>query len=402
MSRRLFLQQMAALAVASSTAHAFELPRGKRTLRVGVAGGGIVGASIAFHLARVGAQVTLFEKAQPASGATQNSFAWLNAFVEHPEYRALRLSSLMAYHELDDALKLGIVWGGYTNWARTPDEVTVLRESVAQMQATKFPVRAISALDLVKMTPGLVTGEVAAAFFSSIDGHLNPVTVTRRFLAAAQKRGAVVRLNTDVTGLEFTGGTLTGVRTANGTVTVDKLVIAGGVDTPALLAMAGFTLKLKHGPGILAHSKPTAIATRILYDAPGTLSFKQMADGSIVGTDAPSPPDLPMHREVRDHAIAFPSKDLTDLHGNRILAKIGAVLPAARGLQLDRLTLGFRPLPTDELPVVGLVPGLTDVHVAVMHSGVTLAPIIGRYMAQEVLSGARVDALASFRPERFS
>ena len=392
---------MAALAAAGPSARALAMPRGKRPLRVGVAGGGIVGASIAYHLARAGAHVTLFEKAQPASGATQNSFAWLNAFVEHPAYRALRLSSLMAYHELDDALKLGIVWGGYTNWARTPEEVTVLRDSAAQMQATKFPVRTISAAELVAMSPGLVTGEVAAAFFSRIDGHLNPVAVTQRFLAGAQKRGAVVQLNTGVTGLDLTGGALTGVRTTNGAVPLDRLVIAGGVDTPALLAMAGFTLQLKHGPGILAHSKPTAIATRLIYDAPGTLSFKQMADGSIVGTDAPYPPDLPVHREIRDHAVAFPSKELADLHGNRILAKIGAILPAARGVQLDRLTLGFRPLPTDELPVVGLVPGLTDIHVAVMHSGVTLAPIIGRYMTQEVLSGARIDALAQFRPERF-
>lgn len=402
MLRRRFLQQIAALAVAGPSVRALEMPHGKPPLRVGVAGGGIVGASIAYHLARAGAQVTLFEKAQPGSGATQNSFAWLNAFVEHPGYRALRLSSLMAYHELDAALKLGIVWGGYTNWARTPEEVTVLRESAAQLQATTFPVRTISAAELMAMSPGLVTGEVAAAFFSSIDGHLNPVAVTRRFLAAAQKRGAMVQLNSAITGLDFTGGALAGVHTAKGPVTLDKLVIAGGVDTPALLAMAGFTLKLKHGPGILAHSKPTAIATRIIYDAPGTLSFKQMADGSIVGTDAPSPPDLPVHREIRDHAVAFPNKQLADLHGNRILAKIGAILPAARGVQLDRLTLGFRPLPTDELPVVGLVPGLTDVHVAVMHSGVTLAPIIGRYMAQEVLSGTRVEALAQFRPERFS
>ena len=393
---------MAALAVAGPASHALAMPRGKRPLRVGVAGGGIVGASIAYHLAHAGAHVTLFEKAQPASGATQNSFAWLNAFVEHPAYRALRLSSLMAYRELDDALKLGIVWGGYTNWARTPEEVAVLRDSAAQMQATKFPVRTISAAELVAMSPGLVTGEVAAAFFSRIDGHLDPVAVTQRFLAGAQKRGAVVQLNTGVTGLDLTGGALTGVRTTNGPVPLDRLVIAGGVDTPALLAMAGFTLQLKHGPGILAHSKPTAIATRLIYDAPGTLSFKQMADGSIVGTDAPYPPDLPVHREIRDHAVAFPSKELADLHGNRILAKIGAILPAARGVQLDRLTLGFRPLPTDELPVVGLVPGLTDVHVAVMHSGVTLAPIIGRYMTQEVLSGARIDALTQFRPERFS
>ena len=308
----------------------------------------------------------------------------------------------MAWHRLDRALQLGIVWGGYTSWARTPGELEVLREAAAQMRATPFPVRDLSAAQLQALSPGLVTGEVAAAFYSRIDGHLDPVAVTRRFLERAQRLGATVRLDTEVTALEFAADALAGVRCASDRVALDRLVIAAGVDTPSLLAMAGFGLKLRHAPGILAHSKPRPIATRLIYDAPGTLSFKQMADGSIVGTDSPSPPDLPAHREIREHAMAFPSQALIDLHGNRILTKIGQVLPAARGVELERLTLGFRPLPLDELPVVGLLPGKRDVYVAVTHSGVTLAPILGRHVSHEILTGARVAALAPFRPERFA
>ncbi len=90
------------------------------------------------------------------------------------------------------------------------------------------------------------------------------------------------------------------------------------------------------------------------------------------------------------------------MHGNRILTKIAEVLPITRGVALDRLTLGFRLMPFDKLPVVGALPDVPDVHVAVLHSGVTLAPIIGRYVTHEVLSGARVEALAPFRPERFA
>ena len=120
MLRRRFLKQLAAAAtVSTATAFGSERARGsqRRPLRVGVVGAGIVGASIAYHLSRAGARVTVFEKAQPGSGATQNSFAWLNAFVADPHYRALRLQSLMAYHDLDARLKLGILWGGYTSWA---------------------------------------------------------------------------------------------------------------------------------------------------------------------------------------------------------------------------------------------------------------------------------------------
>ena len=400
MSRRRFLKQVAAaaLSTAAARAGAFKVP----ALRVGVVGGGIVGASIAWHLTQAGAQVILFEKAQPASGATQNSFAWLNAFVAESEYRALRIQSLMAYHDLDHRLKLGIIWGGYTNWANTPAEVKILRESAGQMAETPYPVSAVDTAALLRMTPSLIPGPVTEAFFSRIDGHLDPVGVTHRFIDLAQQQGAQVRLECEVRGLDVTNGRLTGVRTSNGEAALDHLIIAAGVDTPALLSLAGFDLKLRHAPGILAHSQPTAIVTPIIFDAPGSLSFKQMADGSVVGTDSPSPPDIPAHRQIRAHTGAFPDAGLRTLHGNRILKKIAAVLPAARGVALQRLTLGFRPMPADELPVVGLVPGTKNVHVVVTHSGVTLAPILGRYVTDEVLRESRIDALAPFRPERFT
>jgi glycine/D-amino acid oxidase-like deaminating enzyme len=138
-----------------------------------------------------------------------------------------------------------------------------------------------------------------------------------------------------------------------------------------------------------------------VHDAPGGLSFKQMADGSVVGTDAPSPPDIPAHHDIRDHAMAFPSEELRNDHGKRILTKIAAFLPAAHGARLERLTLGFRPLPMDEYPVMGSLPGAADIHVAVTHSGVTLAPIIGRLTAEEVLRGSRAALFATYRPERF-
>jgi glycine/D-amino acid oxidase-like deaminating enzyme len=326
----------------------------------------------------------------------------LNAFVADPDYRALRLQSLMAYHDLDRRLGLGIVWGGYANWARTPPEVRSLEESARQMDGTPYPVRRIDVSELLAMTPSLVPGTVAEAFYSGIDGHLNPLEATRRFVAAARRQGTVVKLQCEVQELDMAHGVLTGVRTAQGGLPLDHLVVAAGVDTPSVLAHAGFPLKLRHAPGILAHSTPASRVTPIIFDAPGHLSFKQMADGSIVGTDSLEPPDIPAHREIRDHAMAFPDEALRAMHGNRILAKIGELLPAARGVTLERLTLGFRPIPLDELPVVGAVPNLPNLYVVVTHSGVTLAPILGRYVTQEVMSGSRIEALAPFRPERFA
>ena len=59
-------------------------------------------------------------------------------------------------------------------------------------------------------------------------------------------------------------------------------------------------------------------------------------------------------------------------------------------------------MPADGLPIVGAVPGATDLYVTVTHSGVTLAPILGEYVRREVLGGQRVDALSPYRPGRFT
>jgi glycine/D-amino acid oxidase-like deaminating enzyme len=369
--------------------------------KVGVVGGGIVGASIALHLAQAGAPVVLFEKTGPAQGATQNSFAWVNAFVDDTHYRALRLQSLLAYRDLDTRLSLGLVWGGYINWAASADEAPTVRANARQLDGSPYPVRTITAQDIARLDPNVTPGSVTEALYSAIDAHLDPVFVTRRLLEHAARAGAKILYPCELTALETSGGRLRGVLTNRGRFALDRLVVAAGVDSPRLLAMAGYQLNLKHAPGILAHSVGLQPLTRVVHDAPGGLSFKQMVDGSVVGTDAPNPPDIPAHRGIRAHVEQFPSEKLRAYHGNRILTKIAQFLPGAQGVHLERLTLGFRPMPTDEFPVMGALKSVPDIHVAVTHSGVTLAPVVGRLTAEEVLSGSPAEMFTPYRPERF-
>jgi glycine/D-amino acid oxidase-like deaminating enzyme len=393
---------LAALLAGSSGAWLPQALGRATALRVGVVGGGIVGASIAMHLVHRGAAVSLFERIGPAQGATQNSFAWVNAFADDAHYRALRIASLDAYRDLDAALSLRMVWGGYLDWASNAAEASVVRANAKQLQGSAYPARTITAEEFARLDPNVRPGPITEAIYSSIDAHLDPVYVTRCFLDAATQAGARVRYPCELTALDLRAGRLRGVTTTQGRFALDRLVVAAGVDTPRILALAGFPLTLKNAPGILAHSAALPPLTQRVHDAPGGLSFKQMRDGSVVGTDAPNPPDDPAHQAIRAHAGQFPSDELRRYHGNRILTKIAGVIPGARGAALDRLTLGFRPMPADEFPVMGALPGLPDIHVAVTHSGVTLAPIVGRLTAAEVMDGSRAAMFAPYRPERFA
>ena len=111
MNRRTLLQLVGGAAISGVRPFAFQ--PSQRSLVV-IAGGGILGANIAYQLAKRGAPVTLLERATPASGATANSFAWINARKQPLPYFTLNLLGIQAWRELHAELgnELPVTWGG--------------------------------------------------------------------------------------------------------------------------------------------------------------------------------------------------------------------------------------------------------------------------------------------------
>jgi glycine/D-amino acid oxidase-like deaminating enzyme len=397
MKRRRFLMTSGGLMLSAGAG----LLHAASRLKVGIIGGGIIGASIAFHLAEAGAEVIVFEKNQPAKGATEKSFAWVNGFTNDPHYRSVRLKSLFAYREIDSRLRLGITWGGYLTWAQGGADLATIRSDLSDFATTPHPLRRVDAVEFARLSPLTTPGPFELATFSSIDGQLDPVWVTHRFLDAAKNHGAKVIYPCEVTAPIVRGSRLRGVQTSRGEFRLDRLIVAGGTETARLAGLFNFKLPMKHDPGVLVHTMPVPDVTKIIHGGPNMLSFKQMSNGCLVGTDATSPPDIPAHAGIRTGAADFP-EPIRAMHGERIIARIATVLPAARNATYNKLTLGYRPVPLDGLPVVGGLPDIPDVYVAVMHSGVTLAPIMGRYVARELIEGASVADLAPYRPTRFA
>ena len=261
--------------------------------------------------------------------------------------------------------------------------------------------RLLRAEDIHALSPYLTPGAVELAALSGADGHADPVWLTLRFLEHAAMNRAKLVYPCEVVGLKFKGSKLVGVATDCGVYALDRLIVAGGTATSAIAAMVGFRLRMQYAPGILAHSLAIQDLTKLVHEGPDGLSFKQMSTGRIVGTDATSPPDIPAHAAIRHGETDFPDHSVAVMHGERILRKIALAFPPAAAASFDSLTLGFRPVPSDGLPVIGPLPQAPDIYLAVTHSGVTLAPILGRYVAQEVLDGLEVQALSHYRPARF-
>ena len=161
------------------------------------------------------------------------------------------------------------------------------------------------------------------------------------------------------------------------------MVIAAGLGTAALAAGTGTAVSLAESPGLLVHSKPAKPVLDRLVLAPH-VHVKQDPSGAVVAG--------------RDFG-GGPVGDDPEREAHKLLDDVTCLVPGLSGLVLDHITIGRRTLPADGLPVVGSVA--EGRYVAVMHSGVTLAPLIGRAVAEELLSGTETALLRPFRPQRF-
>lgn len=381
MTRRTLFELLAGVAVAGVPT------RGSQVRRVVVAGAGIIGANIAYQLVKRGAQVTIVERAQPGRGATANSFAWINAKKRPRAYFDLSRMGIQAWRQLDREFSgaLPLVWGGSVEWRADAEPGARLVTDVHEFQAWGYPVTSLDAAGLRALEPGLTPGALAAAAHWADEGHIDPVGVTEHVVRKAESNGARLLSPAEVTGLDLAGGSLRAVRTTVGDLEADVLVVACGTDTPRVAAFAGVRVPLKESPGVLVHVPPQPrLVKRVILAPVGNI--KQKPDGRIVaGSD-----------------FGAGGGDTSHAAGARLLKTLATVLPGIDRGGVEKTTQGFRPMPADGMPIVGFAPGRRDVYLAVMHSGVTLGPLVGRLAATELLDGLRVDPLAPYRPERFT
>ena len=387
MHRRTFLQLFAGASV--SALPGFRLGAAAPS-RVVVVGGGIIGSSIAYQLARRGVDVTICEKEAPASGATANSFAWINASAgkQPGHYHRINRMSALAYRHLEPEVggSFKVKWGGSLQWAEDADSARDLRRDVASQQTRGYPMHLIDQAEFEALEPHLrPEAAVLAAARSGDEGSIDPVAVTQGLVDAAQREGAKVEYPCEVTGLDLRWGRLQGVTTTNGELQADAIVIAAGVDTPRLARMAGVEVPLRESPGLLAHTEPgPALLGRVVLAPTGAM--KQKLDGRLVLSGGFS-------------GMTVPDDPTAD--AQQILARAKQLVTDAADLELERYTIGYRPLPADGHPVIGFAEGAPDVYIAVMHSGVTLSPLVGRLAASEILDDVRVEMLEPYRVERF-
>jgi sarcosine oxidase subunit beta len=217
------------------------------TADVVVVGGGVVGASTAFHLAARGiGRVVLCERHWPAAGASGKSGALVRThYTNAPEARLAHLS-LNYFRHWSDAVGSGDC--GFLNcgMVRTVSahNIARLQANVDMLEGIGVNTQLIGPDELSELAPSWRVEDVVAAAWEPDSGCADPVATTHGFLDAARSLGVDVRLHTEVRAINVASGRITGVQTADGAIDTPVVVIAGGAWTLPLLRDLGVDVNL--------------------------------------------------------------------------------------------------------------------------------------------------------------
>lgn len=368
-------------------------------MKVIIVGAGVLGVGVARELAVVGAEVLLLDQWGVGTGTTATTFAWTNSSRKlDPDYHALNLAGMEEHGRLAGQLPGAPSYfpSGALQWADSSSEQW-LAGNVERLRSLGYPAHWVTPAEATRIAgdvrmPQTVT---SCAHFPS-EGYVLPELFVMNLLADAEQHGArlvigeVVALDDRVDGVSVT---LAGGETLEG----DRVVLAAGRWTEQLAARAGIDIPMatdtsrgSQTVGLLGYARTPELDLRCVIHSPG-LNLRPAGDGQAVlqaldlnaDVDPANPPS-----EVGDFA--------------HILARrFSALLPEPSRAPEINLRIGFRSLPADGHSVVGYASGQSRIYCLVSHSGITLAPILGRLAAREVTTDQEQDLLRPFRPTRF-
>ena len=347
-----------------------------------IIGAGITGAALAYQLSRRGEAVTLVSTHAEGGLASAASFGWLNAsfFLSHPHYH-LRHEGLAAHRRLTKALPgLPTTWQGCLWYEATGDAQV---ETASDLSDLGYRVDTLTKAEIAAMLPALGPVPETALFFPE-EGVADPADLARALIAAS---GAKV-IRTTVTAVTEAQGRVTGVLTDPVPIPADRVILATGTGTPALLQPFGYTLPMLQRPGLMIATNPLPPICPVILATPDQ-EVRQDAEGHLVAPAAAG------HQS--DHAETLGSFPIVV---NATLQRLRTLFPG-HDIHFARQAMAMRPVPRDGLPVVGQGP-LPGLWIAVMHSGATLAPVVAELLADEITSGPESPLLSEFRPARFA
>lgn len=212
-----------------------------------VVGGGVMGASAAFHLAEAGVSVVLIEKSELASGSTSKAAGGVRANFSDELNVAIgaRSLGLLADFNTRPGQEIDLHRPGYMFALTRQEDVELFERSMAIHH--QFGVRSemLTPEQAHAKNPILNVDDVLAAHITPDDGYCTPESVVMGYASGARRHGATVLTNVEATGITVVGGEITAVQTSAGEVKTSAVINCAGAWSPAIGAMVGLDLPVK-------------------------------------------------------------------------------------------------------------------------------------------------------------
>jgi glycine cleavage system aminomethyltransferase T/glycine/D-amino acid oxidase-like deaminating enzyme len=257
--------------------------------RVVIIGGGVIGTSVAYHLARMGwTDVLLLEQGQLSCGTTWHAAGLVGQLRASESGTRLVQYSMELYDRLEKetGLSAGFRRCGGVTVARTPDRLTQLKRTAATAEAYQLDCELISPERAADLYPVMQVADLAGAIWLPGDGRANPTDLTYALARGARDRGVTIRERTRVTAILTKSGVITGVRTDQGDVEAEIVVNCAGQWAKQVGAMCGVTVPLHSAEHFYVVTEQIDGVHRdlpILRDPDGYTYLKEEVGGLLVG-----------------------------------------------------------------------------------------------------------------------
>ncbi|GGN58609.1 FAD-dependent oxidoreductase [Streptomyces albiflavescens] len=262
-----------------------------------IIGGGVMGASAAFHLAEAGVtNIVVVERGDLGRGSSGKPIGGVRAQFSDPLNIELGSRSLRAYQEFPHRpgadIKLDTV--GYLFLLDSERQASDFETSVGVQNSLDVPSRMISPSEARRLCPYIGTDGLVAAAYSPADGHARPALVVQGYAQAAARAGVTIATHTAVSGIDTAGDRVTGVHTSHGRIACGTVICTAGAWSAQIGDMAGVHLPVRPVKRQLAFTEPlTPPAPRIPFtiDFSSTAYFHNSDDGLLFGLADPDQED---------------------------------------------------------------------------------------------------------------